>query len=149
MPPNVWRSTQKYPTNGLCARGFARELQLALIGTAGDTPNYPEVERGFRDATGADLGRATWHGWWHGQRLPNATYRTLVDNALDGLATRWLYRSLEHDRLHQLLSMGVSPGTRLRLHQRTPVLVMQVDHTEIAMDHVVAQDIYVWMSTDR
>jgi hypothetical protein len=99
MPLNVWRSTQKYPTNGLCARGFARELKLALLGAAGDTPNYPEVERAFRDATGADLGRATWHGWWHGQRLPNATYRTLVDNALDGLATRWLYRSLEHDRL--------------------------------------------------
>jgi hypothetical protein len=72
---------------------------IALLGAAGNAPNYPEVERAFRDATGADLGRATWHGWWHGQRLPNATYRTLVDNALDGLATRWLYRSLEHDRL--------------------------------------------------
>ncbi len=69
-PLNVWRSTQRYPTNGLCARGFARELQLAFLGAAGDAPHYPEVERAFRDATGADLGRATWHGWSHGQRLP-------------------------------------------------------------------------------
>ncbi len=99
MPLDAWRSTQSYPTNGLCARGFARELKLAVTGTVGDKPDYPLVERGFRDATGAELARATWHGWWHGQRLPNATYRTLVDNAFDGLARRWLFRSLKHDRL--------------------------------------------------
>ena len=52
IPFNVWRSMQMYPTNGLCACGFARELKLALLGMAGDAPNYPEVERAFRNATG-------------------------------------------------------------------------------------------------
>ena len=49
----------------------------------------------------------------------------------------------DHDRLHQLLSMGISPGARLRIHQRTPVFVVQVDQSEFAMDADVAKDIRV------
>ena len=49
----------------------------------------------------------------------------------------------DHDRLHQLLSMGISPGARLRIHQRTPVFVVQVDQSEFAMDADVARDIRV------
>ncbi len=49
----------------------------------------------------------------------------------------------DHDRLHQLLSMGISPGTRLRVHQRTPVFVVQVHESEFAMDGDVARDIRV------
>ena len=52
-------------------------------------------------------------------------------------------RTQDHDRLHLLLSMGISPGTRLRIHQRTPVFVVQVDQSEFAMDSDVAQDIRV------
>ncbi len=53
-------------------------------------------------------------------------------------------RTSDHDRLHQLLSLGFSPGVKLRVHQRTPVLVVQVDQSEFALDHQVAGDIYVW-----
>ena len=49
----------------------------------------------------------------------------------------------DHDRLHQLLSMGISPGARLRVHQRTPVFVVQVEQSEFAMDADVARDIRV------
>ncbi|MBW1810042.1 MAG: metal-dependent transcriptional regulator [Deltaproteobacteria bacterium] len=54
-------------------------------------------------------------------------------------------RPQHHDRLHMLLSMGISPGVSIRVHQRTPVLVVEVDQSEFAMDRQVAEDIYVWL----
>jgi len=100
----TWRSARKFPSNSLCIRAFARELQAALIGEVGKKPQYSAVERAFRDRTGADLGKATWSEWWNGRRVPNATYRTLIDNAFKNLASKWLYRSLEESRLQRHLS---------------------------------------------
>jgi DtxR family Mn-dependent transcriptional regulator len=54
-------------------------------------------------------------------------------------------RSLHHHRLHQLLSMGISPGVKICLYQRTPVLVVAIDQSEFAMDAEVARDVYVWL----
>jgi len=54
-------------------------------------------------------------------------------------------RPQHHDRLHLLLSLGISPGIELKLHQRTPVLVVQIEQSELAMDREVAEDIYVWL----
>jgi DtxR family Mn-dependent transcriptional regulator len=56
-------------------------------------------------------------------------------------------RSQDHHRLHQLLSLGFNPGTQLRIHQRTPVLVVQLDGSEFAMDQDVASDVYVWITS--
>jgi DtxR family Mn-dependent transcriptional regulator len=58
-------------------------------------------------------------------------------------------RPSHHDRLHLLLSMGINPGVRLRLHQYTPVVIVQVDHSEFALDNEVAKDIYVWIEPER
>ena len=57
-------------------------------------------------------------------------------------------RTRDHERLHQLLSMGISPGVQLRIHQRTPVFVVQVDQSEFAMDRDVAGDIHVWLVSE-
>ncbi len=57
-------------------------------------------------------------------------------------------RTGDHDRLHQLLSLGFAPGTELRIHQRTPVLVVQIDQSEFALDREVAGDVYVWTEAD-
>ncbi len=54
-------------------------------------------------------------------------------------------RTHDHERLHQLLSLGFSPGTELQVHQRTPVLVVKLDQSEFALDREVAGDVYVWM----
>jgi len=56
-------------------------------------------------------------------------------------------RPEHHDRLHQLLSLGIGPGAQLRLHQKSPVLVVEVDGSEVAMDEQVAGDVYVWRET--
>jgi DtxR family Mn-dependent transcriptional regulator len=54
-------------------------------------------------------------------------------------------RPQHHDRLHLLLSMGIAPGAHLSVHQRTPVMVVKVEQNEFAMDHEVAEDVYVWL----
>ena len=56
-------------------------------------------------------------------------------------------RALHHDRLHMLMSTGIYPGVKLRVHQRTPVLVVQVDQSEFALDLEVAEDVYVWLDS--
>lgn len=70
---------------------------------------------------------------------------TTLDQAACGQWLRVSYlRPSDHQRLHQLLSLGIGPGAMLRLHQKTPVLVVEVDGAEIAMDQHVAGDVYVW-----
>ncbi len=49
------------------------------------------------------------------------------------------YRS----RLHQLSSLGVIPGTSVRLKQRHPSYVIQVGETTIALDADLARNIFV------
>jgi len=57
-------------------------------------------------------------------------------------------RPQNHDRLHLLLSMGIAPGARLSVHQRTPVMVVTVEQSEFAMDREVAEDVYVWVDPE-
>jgi DtxR family Mn-dependent transcriptional regulator len=79
---------------------------------------------------------------------PNYTLVPLTEVGSGGAARVSHLRTRDHDRLHQLLSMGISPGTELRVHQRTPVFVVQVGESEFAMDHDVARDIFVWIISD-
>jgi Fe2+ transport system protein FeoA len=46
-------------------------------------------------------------------------------------------------RLERLSAMGIVAGARLRLVQRQPVRIVMVGHTELALDHPIARDIYV------
>ncbi len=48
-----------------------------------------------------------------------------------------------HSRLHRLTSFGLTPGTIISLHQRSPALCLRYEGTELAIDHDVAEDIYV------
>lgn len=49
----------------------------------------------------------------------------------------------EHPHLHKLLSLGIVPGTEIRLHQKSPSYVIKVGETQIALDKDVANQIYV------
>lgn len=96
----------------------------------------------------------------HGKAIPVGedclAKRTEIASALQPLSAvacsqvpvRVAYvRTRDHERLHQLLSLGFSPGTEIRVRQRTPVLVLQLDQTEFALDRDVASDVYVWVKT--
>lgn len=48
-----------------------------------------------------------------------------------------------HDRMDRLASLGVIPGSTLRLHQRSPSFVIEVGETTIALDPEIAGEIYV------
>jgi Fe2+ transport system protein FeoA len=46
-------------------------------------------------------------------------------------------------RCEQLQAYGLSPGHRVRVLQQTPVTVVQVDHTELALETDVARAVWV------
>ncbi|MBZ0155731.1 MAG: metal-dependent transcriptional regulator [Alphaproteobacteria bacterium] len=49
----------------------------------------------------------------------------------------------EAARISRLSSIGIIPGTTLRLLQRKPSVVLQIDETTIAIDPELARDIFV------
>jgi len=49
-----------------------------------------------------------------------------------------------NERMHQLTQLGIQPGVEVWIHQKYPVLVLRINHTQIALDDDVAKDILVW-----
>lgn len=52
-----------------------------------------------------------------------------------------------HHRLDRLSSLGLLPGTSIRVHQKQPTLVVFIGETQLALDEDTARDIYVRRST--
>jgi DtxR family Mn-dependent transcriptional regulator len=50
----------------------------------------------------------------------------------------------DHYRLDQLTSMGLFPGTRVKVHQKQPALVILYEETTLAIDPEIAKEIHVW-----
>ena len=48
-----------------------------------------------------------------------------------------------HDRMDRLAALGVTPGSTLKLHQRSPSYVIEVGETTIALDPEIAGEIFV------
>lgn len=48
-----------------------------------------------------------------------------------------------HPRLHKLMSFGIAPGVKIKLHQKFPSYIIQVEETQIALEEEVIKDIYV------
>ncbi|MFQ5800515.1 MAG: metal-dependent transcriptional regulator [Candidatus Hydrothermarchaeales archaeon] len=51
--------------------------------------------------------------------------------------------SKKHERLQRLMAMGVIPGLHIKLVQKFPSFVLQVEETQIALDRELADEIYV------
>ena len=54
-----------------------------------------------------------------------------------------------HDRMDRLASLGVIPGSEIRLHQRSPAFVIEVGETTIALDPEIAAEIFVKPAAER
>ena len=52
-------------------------------------------------------------------------------------------RPAQAERLNQLSSLGLVPGTLVRLTQRRPSLVVHMGESTLALEHVVGRDIFV------
>ncbi|RLB62153.1 MAG: DtxR family transcriptional regulator [Deltaproteobacteria bacterium] len=48
-----------------------------------------------------------------------------------------------HERLHRLTSFGLTPGTIVEVHQRSPAICIRFEGTELALDRDVAEDIFL------
>ncbi len=51
--------------------------------------------------------------------------------------------SRQHTRLDKLSTLGIVPGTVLRVHQKRPAFVLQLDETTLALDPEIVKEIYV------
>jgi DtxR family Mn-dependent transcriptional regulator len=48
-----------------------------------------------------------------------------------------------HSRLDRLTDLGITPGEVVKVHQTFPAFVLKVGETDIAIDKVVLEDVYV------
>lgn len=51
--------------------------------------------------------------------------------------------SHHHPRLHKLMSFGIAPGVKIKVHQKSPAYVIQVEETQIALEAEIVRDIFV------
>ncbi len=49
----------------------------------------------------------------------------------------------DSSRLERLASMGVVPGSTIKLKQKRPSFVLEIDETALAVDSLIAEEIYV------
>jgi DtxR family Mn-dependent transcriptional regulator len=52
-------------------------------------------------------------------------------------------RPSESSRLERLASMGIVPGSIVKLKQKRPSFVLEIDETSLAVDNLIAEEIYV------
>lgn len=48
-----------------------------------------------------------------------------------------------HARLDRLASLGIVPGSTIRVHQKRPAFVVQIGETTLALDPDIAKEVYV------
>ena len=77
--------------------------------------------------------------------------RTMVESQVVPLTTlepgesgRIIYiKPRDHQRLHRLTSLGVTPGLIVEMHRRRPAFCIHFEGTDLALDADVAEDIHV------
>lgn len=69
--------------------------------------------------------------------------RPLVDLDVGDSASIVFITTRHHTRLDRLSSLGVIPGNRIKLHQKRPSVIIQIDETQIALERNIAEEIYV------
>jgi Fe2+ transport system protein FeoA len=82
-----------------------------------------------------------------GRALAEDISRRLIpaDQLQPGAGGRVAYVSArDYTRFQKLASLGFAPGVPLKLRQRFPSFVIQVEETEIALEAEIARDIFVW-----
>lgn len=51
--------------------------------------------------------------------------------------------AIPHNRKAQLHAYGINPGNSVRILQQSPITIIQIDHTEIALERILANSIIV------
>lgn len=48
-----------------------------------------------------------------------------------------------HPEMHKLMSFGITPGVKIKLHQTFPSYVIQIEEMQLALEKKVAENIYI------
>lgn len=96
----------------------------------------------------------------HGENIPQGSCCTearksvtsavfpLTEMKIGSSAKIAFLNTTNNSRTYKLLTMGLSPGSVVRLHQTKPALVIEVDNRQIALEHSVGAEISVWKPVD-
>ncbi len=83
----------------------------------------------------------------HHERAPDGTLPVTALHVGEAGYVRDL-RLHDHALVQKLLTLGVTPGSRLKVIQRFPTYVLQIGYTQIAIDHHLAYAIRVQPDTE-
>jgi Fe2+ transport system protein FeoA len=89
-----------------------------------------------RPANAGDRGQAA--------RVPLALLAPGEEATVDELAA-----AIDPVQREQLAAYGLAPGRRLRVLQHRPLTVVQVEHTELALEAAVAREIWIEVDPGR
>jgi Fe2+ transport system protein FeoA len=70
---------------------------------------------------------------------------TSADRLAPGERARVAYvKSGNYPRFQKLTSLGLAPGVPVKLQQKFPSFVIEVEETQVALEADIARDIFVW-----
>ena len=75
--------------------------------------------------------------------IPLSELPTGVDAVVAFVNTR------DDARLLKLMSMGITPGVVVKLHQKYPALVIELDQSQLAIENAIGDEIKVWRPTGK
>lgn len=52
-------------------------------------------------------------------------------------------------RMHKLIHFGISPGSKITLHQDYPSFVVKSQDCQLALEEDIAKEIYVWKNGEN
>lgn len=54
----------------------------------------------------------------------------------------------DHAILHQMIAMGLQPGTEVKVHRCNPAYCLKIQEMELALDRELVEQIFVWRITE-
>jgi DtxR family Mn-dependent transcriptional regulator len=79
----------------------------------------------------------------HGRPIPRGECCDKIRTEIKPLVTRLADAVLSEEVRIKLSSLGIVPGSRIRLLQRNPSFVLEIGETTIAVDKDITDEIYV------
>ncbi|MBF0289324.1 MAG: metal-dependent transcriptional regulator [SAR324 cluster bacterium] len=80
----------------------------------------------------------------HGLKTVNNTVVSLHDLKPGEKGKITYIKPGSHSNLHHLISLGLTPGTIVTAHRKSPAFCIKFEHTELALDEDIVKNIFVW-----
>lgn len=78
------------------------------------------------------------------KRTTSSAVMTLRDMNVGESAKVVMVNTTNHERMEKLLALGVNPGVTVKVLQKSPVLVIEIGHSQIAMEPLMGGSVNVW-----